>query len=406
MSDLNQTPQGERVHIALFGRRNAGKSSLINALTGQRVSIVSEVKGTTTDPVKKAMELLPLGPVVLIDTPGLDDEGSLGALRTQRTFDVLNKTDIALVVLDAATPIGEWETGLIARLREKRLPFLVVVNKIDLIPQSSDSLQLISHLCADAEVLAVSSQNGEGIHTLKETLAKLAPDPDANRRLIGDLLHPHDVVVLVTPIDSAAPKGRLILPQQQVVRDILDADAIAFVTKESQLAQTLAALNAPPRMVVTDSQAFQLVSEITPKSVPLTSFSMLFARYKGDLDTLVKGAKAIESLQDGDRILIAEGCTHHRQKDDIGIVKIPRWLREYTGKSLEFDHTSGIQYARDLKQYKLIVHCGGCMLNRREMLWRIRQAEEAHIPIVNYGILIAAVKGILSRCLAPFTEVV
>lgn len=400
MANLNQTPQGERTHIALFGRRNIGKSSLINALAGQSVAIVSEVKGTTTDPVSKAMELLPLGPALLTDTPGLDDEGTLGELRMQRTIDVLNKTDIALLVIDAENGIGPCETELISRFQEKKLPYLLVINKSDLNPITPEQIKQYSTK-AGCSAFAVSSQTSAGINDLKNVIAKTLPDPDAERRLIGDLLSPNDVVVLVTPIDAAAPKGRLILPQQQVIRDILESNAIAMVTKEFQLKRTLASLAAKPEMVVTDSQVFAKVAADTPEDIPLTSFSMLFARYKGDLDALVNGARAVEQLKDGDRILIAEGCTHHRQDDDIGTKKIPHWLLERTGKKLAFDHTCGIQYARDLKDYALIVHCGACMLNRREMLWRIQQAKDANVPIVNYGILIAALKGILPRSLAP-----
>lgn len=403
MANLNQTPQGERTHISLFGRRNIGKSSLINALAGQNVAIVSEVKGTTTDPVSKAMELLPLGPVLLTDTPGLDDEGMLGELRMQRTIDVLNKTDLALLVIDAEDGIGSCETELIARFQEKKLPYLLVINKSDLHQPSPEQIKEYAAK-SGCPAFAVSSQTSAGVDDLKKAITKALPDPDAGRRLIGDLLSPNDVVVLVTPIDAAAPKGRLILPQQQVIRDILESNAIAIVTKEFQLKQALASLAAKPRMVVTDSQVFAKVAADTPEDIPLTSFSMLFARYKGDLTALVDGAKAVEQLKDGDRILMAEGCTHHRQDDDIGTKKIPHWLLERTGKKLTFDHTSGIQYARNLKDYALIVHCGACMLNRREMLWRIQQAKDANVPIVNYGILIAALKGILPRSLAPLIK--
>ena len=401
MADLNQTPQGERTHIALFGRRNIGKSSLINALADQQVSIVSAVKGTTTDPVSKAMELLPLGPVLLTDTPGLDDEGTLGELRIERTLNVLNHTDVALLVTNAELGLGEWEGKLLAKIQARKLPCLVVLTQIDRLPPGEELLKQLAEAVPGSPVLAVSSQTGEGIEALKQAIGKTLPDSNAERRLIGDLLAPQDVVVLVTPIDAAAPKGRLILPQQQVIRDILESDAIAVVTKEFQLKATLAALGSRPRMVVTDSQVFAKVAAETPDDIPLTSFSMLFARYKGDLPALIHGAEMINRLKDGDRILIAEGCTHHRQEDDIGTKKIPRWLRERTGKELVFDHTSGIEYARNLKDYALIIHCGGCMLNRKEMLSRISQAKEANVPIVNYGILIAALKGILSRSLAP-----
>ena len=401
MTSLNQTPQGERVHIALFGRRNVGKSSLINALTGQEVSIVSAVKGTTTDPVYKAMELLPLGPVVIIDTPGIDDEGDLGELRVRRARDVLNKTDVALLVLEAEHGLGACEREILALARAKGIPLFAIFNKTDLAMPSQAQIQEAS-AAAGAPALAVSCATLEGVEDLCLTLAKAVPEEADKLRLVGDLLCPADVVVLVTPIDAAAPKGRLILPQQQVIRDILEADAIAVVTKEFELRETLASLTKTPRLVITDSQVFAKVSADTPRAVPLTSFSILFARYKGDLHTLVRGAKAVDSLKDGDRILVAEACTHHRQSDDIGTVKIPRWLRQHTGKQLVFEHTSGMKYPRDLSQYALLIHCGACMLNRREMHYRIRQAEAAGVPIVNYGVLIAAIQGILARCLEPF----
>jgi [FeFe] hydrogenase H-cluster maturation GTPase HydF len=398
---LSETPKGERVHIALFGRRNVGKSSLINALTGQEVSIVSAVKGTTTDPVYKAMELLPLGPIMIIDTPGLDDEGDLGALRVQRTLDVLNKTDVALLVLEAEHGLGACEREALSLVRAKGIPLLAVFNKADLAAPSASQLQEAT-AAAGAPAHAVSSTTLEGVEDLKLALAKVVPEEDDKLQIIGDLLSPSDIVVLVTPIDKAAPKGRLILPQQQTIRDILEADAIAVVTKEFELRETLAHLAKKPRLVVTDSQVFAKVSADTPRDVPLTSFSILFARYKGDLEVLVRGALALESLKDGDRILVAEGCTHHRQSDDIGTVKLPRWLRQHTGKRLEFEHASGMKYPRDLAQYALLVHCGACMLNRREMHYRIRQAQAAGVPIVNYGVLIAALQGILARCLEPF----
>ena len=401
MSTLNDTPKGERVHIALFGRRNVGKSSLINALTGQDVSIVSPVKGTTTDPVYKAMELLPLGPVMIIDTPGLDDEGALGELRVQRTRDVLNKADVALLVTETAFGLGACELEILALARAKNIPLLAVFNKADLMPPPAAQLTHAAEL-VKAPVHAVSSATKDGIEELKLALAKVVPEEADKFQIVGDLLSPSDIVVLVTPIDKAAPKGRLILPQQQTIRDILEADAIAVVTKEFELRETLASLGKKPRLVVTDSQVFAKVSADTPREVPLTSFSILFARYKGDLETLVQGAQAIETLKDGDRVLVAEGCTHHRQSDDIGTVKIPRWLRQHTGKNLVFEQFSGIQYPRELAHYALIIHCGACMLNRREMHYRIHQAKAAGVPIVNYGVLIAALQGILERCLEPF----
>jgi len=398
---LNQTPQGERVHIALFGRRNVGKSSLINALTGQEVSIVSSVKGTTTDPVYKAMELLPLGPIMIIDTPGLDDEGALGALRIQRARDVLNKTDVALLVTEAEFGLGACEQEILALVRDKSIPLLVIFNKTDLTPPSEGLLKLTSEQ-AKVPVHCVSSVTQDGVEELKLALAKVVPEESDKFQIVGDLLSPSDFVVLVTPIDKAAPKGRLILPQQQAIRDILEADAIAVVTKEFELRETLANLGKKPRLVITDSQVFAKVSADTPRDIPLTSFSILFARYKGDLPTLVRGAQALETLRDGDRILVAEGCTHHRQSDDIGTVKIPRWLRQHTGKQLVFEHASGMKYPKELSQYALLIHCGACMLNRREMHYRIQQAKAAGVAIVNYGVLIAYMQGILARCLEPF----
>lgn len=398
---LNQTPSGERAHIAIFGRRNVGKSSLINALTGQEVSIVSPIKGTTTDPVRKAMELLPLGPVLIIDTAGLDDEGELGAQRVRRTRDILKQADIAILVTDAGTGLGGCEQDLAAQAREKNLPLVVVFNKADQSAPDEAVLKAAADL-ARAPVHVVSSTTQAGIDDLKLALARILPEDAGPNRIVADLLRPNDVVVLVTPIDSAAPKGRLILPQQQVARDILDAGAVALVTRETELRAALAGLAAKPRLVVTDSQAFALVAAEVPADVPLTSFSILFARYKGDLAELVRGAQAVEKLRDGERVLIAEGCTHHRQKDDIGTVKIPRWLRERTGRNLVLEHASGMKYPRDLKEYALVVHCGACMLNRREMQWRLQQARAAGVPIVNYGVLIAHLQGILPRCLAPF----
>ncbi len=401
MSSLNQTPQGERVQIAIFGRRNVGKSSLINALTGQEVSIVSAVKGTTTDPVHKAMELLPLGPIAIIDTPGLDDEGALGALRVRRALDVLNKTDIALLVTEAGIGIGACEQELLALVRARHIPLLVVFNKTDLAPPGEADLKRAFEL-AGFPIYSVSSLTQEGVEELMLALAKVVPEEAGKFQIVGDLLSPGDIVVLVTPIDKAAPKGRLILPQQQTIRDILEADAIALVTKEFELRETLARLNRKPRLVITDSQVFAKVAADTPRDVPLTSFSILFARYKGDLATLVRGAKAVETLKDGDRILVAEGCTHHRQSDDIGTVKLPRWVRQHSAKSLIFDHISGMKYPQDLSRYALLIHCGACMLNRREMHYRIQQAVAAGVPIVNYGVLIARMQGILARCLEPF----
>lgn len=394
---LNDTPRSGRVHIGIFGRRNAGKSSLINAITSQNIAIVSDVKGTTTDPVYKSMELLPLGPVTIIDTPGLDDEGLLGKQRMEKTQQVLAKTDIAILVVDATEGYTDLENQLLATFQKQAVPYLVVWNKVDLLKNAAA-------LSLGPNELAASAATKTGISQLKERVAHLVPQEDRDTPLIGDLLNPCDIVVLVVPIDSAAPKGRLILPQQQTIRDVLDSGAIALVTKETELKETLRSVAKQPRIVVTDSQAFAQVSRDTPLDIPLTSFSILFARYKGNLTQLVCGAKAIESLEDGDKVLISEGCTHHRQCDDIGTVKIPRWLTQYTGKTLVFQTTSGTEFPSDLREYSLVIHCGGCMLNRREMKHRIQVAGENQIPIVNYGVLIAYMQGILKRTLMPFPQ--
>lgn len=387
---MNSTPSSERVHIGIFGKRNAGKSSLINALTGQDLAIVSEVRGTTTDPVSKAMELLPLGPVVMIDTPGLDDEGELGSLRVKKGYQVLNKTDIAVLVVDGTEGMTEADRKLLARIRAKEIPWIVVFNKSD----------LAKPVLPEGETyLAVSSTTRENIQELKEMIARQVPDENQGRRLVGDLLQPSDFVVLVVPIDKAAPKGRLILPQQQTIRDILEADAVSIVVRENELKNTLAELGKKPRMVITDSQAFQQVAADTPEDITLTSFSILFARYKGELKPYAEGVKALETIQDGDRILISEGCTHHRQCDDIGTVKLPRWIRAYTGVEPEFSFTSGVEFPEDLSPYKMIIHCGGCMLNAREMRYRIACARDAEVPITNYGMAIAYMNGILERSL-------
>lgn len=387
---MDSTPSSERVHIGIFGKRNAGKSSLINALTGQDLAIVSEVRGTTTDPVSKAMELLPLGPVVMIDTPGLDDEGELGSLRVKKGYQVLNKTDIAVLVVDGTEGMTEADEKLLARIREKEIPWIVVFHKSD----------LAKPVLPEGETyLAVSSATGENIQELKEMIARQVPDENQGRRLVGDLLQPSDFVVLVVPIDKAAPKGRLILPQQQTIRDILEAAAVSIVVKEHELKNTLAELGKKPKMVITDSQAFQQVAADTPEDITLTSFSILFARYKGELKPYAEGVKALETIQDGDRILISEGCTHHRQCDDIGTVKLPRWIRGYTGVEPEFSFTSGVEFPEDLSPYKMIIHCGGCMLNAREMRYRIACARDAGVPITNYGMAIAYMNGILERSL-------
>lgn len=399
MSRLHETPSGERVHISLFGRRNAGKSSLINAITGQSLAIVSEQKGTTTDPVSKAMELLPLGPVLVTDTPGLDDEGELGALRVEKARQVLGKTDIALLVVDACAGLSPEDRELLALLRERNLPRLLVMNQCDRLPENTPRPALEGET-----TLWVSAATGENIHQLKEAISALRPASGSEKRIVADLLSPGDLVVLVTPIDEAAPKGRLILPQQQTIRDILEAGAMAAVTRETELPQTLAALKAPPRMVITDSQAFAKVSKDVPETVPLTSFSILFARYKGNLMGALRGVKALEALEDGDKVLISEGCTHHRQCNDIGTVKIPGWIRKKTGKEPEFVFTSGGEFPQDLTPYRLIVHCGGCMLNEREMQTRARRAAEQGVPMTNYGILIAHITGILARSVELFPE--
>ena len=396
---MQDTPKGERLHIAIFGKRNAGKSSLINALTKQDVALVSDLPGTTTDPVYKAMEILPLGPVVLIDTAGLDDEGQLGLLRVEKSKAVLNKTDLAILVIDGQSELTEFDVKIFQEIKAKNIPIVVVVNKIDLqkriMPHS-----LVEQLGND--VVEVSTVTGAGIELLKGLLIKNTPEKWGEETLVGDIVKADDNVVLVVPIDSAAPKGRLILPQVQVLREILDNDANAIIAKENKLKEALANLKRPPSLVITDSQVFGEIESIVPEAIPFTSFSILFARYKGDLTTYINGVKALEKLAKNDKILIAEGCTHHRQKDDIGTVKIPKWLKEYTGVDLTFDWVSGGQYPANLAEYKLIIHCGACMLNRREVLYRNSIAKEQNVPIVNYGILIAYLKGILPRVIKPF----
>ncbi len=399
---LNQTPRGSRLHIAIFGRRNAGKSSLINALTSQDIAIVSDVPGTTTDPVYKSMEILPIGPVVIIDTAGIDDTGDLGRLRIEKALGVLNKTDLMLLVVDPVAGYGQFEEDIIARAAENKVPVVIVVNKMDRHPGYVPDEALSR---AGRPVIMVSALTRQGIDDLKMAMIKEAPKDFMNPTILGDLIGPGDTVVLVTPIDLAAPKGRLILPQVQTIRDILDNEAMAFVVKERELKGALAALKDKPRLVVTDSQAFNKVAADTPKDVPMTSFSILFARHKGNLTALVKGVKAIDDLEPGDRVLISEACTHHRVEDDIGTVKIPRWLNQLVGGPLDYATVSGLELPQDLTQYKLIIHCGACMINRKEMLHRIMVAQHAGIPIVNYGVLIAHVMGILERALRPFPEV-
>lgn len=391
---LNAQVSAERVHIGFFGLRNAGKSSLVNRVTGQTLSIVSEVRGTTTDPVRKAMELLPVGPVVIIDTPGLDDEGALGEERVRRTRRVLDQTDIAVLVVDAAAGLSQADRELMQLFEGKRIPFVVAMNKTDLVsvPES-----------VPENTIYVSAQKNENIYALKEKIAALARSAASPRELIADLVSSGDAVVLVTPIDSAAPKGRLILPQQQTIRALLDAGCVPVVTRETELSRTLSLLSEPPTLVVTDSQAFGIVSKIVPESVRLTSFSILFARYKGDLRTAVLGAAALRRLKDGDTVLISEGCTHHRQCGDIGTEKLPRWVKSYTGRDVNFAFTSGGEFPDDLSPYALVIHCGACMLNEREMQSRLCRAAEQSVPITNYGIAIAQMHGILDRALRPFS---
>ena len=400
---LNATPSSERVHIGIFGKRNAGKSSLINAITGQNLAIVSEAKGTTTDPVYKAMELLPLGPVMIIDTPGIDDEGVLGSLRIQKAYQVLNKTDIALVIIDAAVGPSAEDLRLIKRINTKKIPLLIVINKCETI--NEDKKTAYQALLSNGKLLFVSAEQKLNIFELKEAIAQTVPADENKAQIVADLLSPSDFVVLVVPIDSAAPKGRLILPQQQTIRDILKADAAAIVVKENELTNTLQNLGKRPKLVITDSQVFQKVAAETPADILLTSFSILFARYKGNLQTAVQGVTALESLEDGDKILVGEGCTHHRQCDDIGTVKLPRWIKEYTGKNPEFIFTSGTEFPLDLSPYKMIIHCGACMLNEREMQYRIKCAADQNIPFTNYGITIAYINGILKRTVEPFPQI-
>lgn len=405
---INETPSGERLHIGIFGRRNAGKSSLINAITGQYLAIVSDVKGTTTDPVKKAMELLPLGPVVLIDTPGLDDEGLLGQKRMEKALQALRQTDIVILTIPADAALDGLEKTLIQEAKKRGLPFFVVLNKTDLLADKKQieekEKEIAQALSIPLDVIvAVSADKNEGIHALKEKLANGIPK-EQERPLIHDLLSPGDLVVLVVPIDSAAPKGRLILPQQQVIRDSLEAGAVPVVTRDSELAQALSSLGKKPRLIVTDSQVFGAVAKIVPKDIPLTSFSILMARYKGDLEVQIAGAKAIETLQDGDTVLISEGCTHHRQCDDIGTVKMPRWIKEYTGKDLQFAFTSGGEFPKDLSPYAMVVHCGGCTLPLQEMRYRISYGAKQEVAITNYGVMIAYIHGILPRVTEIFVD--
>ena len=390
---LYEVSSGERTHIGFFGMRNAGKSSLVNAFTGQQLSVVSDVKGTTTDPVKKAMELLPMGPVLIIDTPGIDDEGTLGEMRVQKAKEILSKTDIAILVCDCRKGVTETDEKLVSAFKEKNIPYVLCFNKSDL-----------PHKEENENAIYVSAVTGENIDLLKNTVARLAEKNKTKKYIVSDLLSEGDVVVLVTPIDEAAPKGRLILPQQQTIRDILDKGAIAVTVQDTQLKTALESLGAKPKMVITDSQAFGKVSKIVPEDIPLTSFSILFARYKGELEALVEGAKKLDSLKDGDKVLISEGCTHHRQCNDIGTVKMPGWIKNHSGKEIEFTFTSGGEFPENLSEYALVVHCGGCMLNEREMKNRQERANSQKIPMVNYGMAIAHMNGILKRSLQVFED--
>lgn len=391
---LNNTPSANRIHIGIFGKRNAGKSSIINAITGQNLAIVSDMKGTTTDPVLKSMELLPLGPVVIIDTPGLDDSGELGSLRIQKAYQILNKTDIAVLVVDGSIGMTLEDENIIKQIKAKNIPYIIAMNKSDL----TDTIPITD----PPNTVWVSTATNTNIHELKELIAAQAPKDLDNLKIVGDLIEPTDFIVLVVPIDKSAPKGRLILPQQQTIRDILESNATAIVVKEHELKSTLDSLGKKPKLVITDSQAFEQVSADTPDDILLTSFSILFARYKGNLQMLVKGAAALDTLENGDKILISEGCTHHRQCEDIGTVKLPNWIKKHTGKKLQFAFTSGTEFPLDLSKYKLIIHCGGCTLNEREMKYRLKCAQDAGVPMTNYGIAIAHMKGILARSLEPF----
>lgn len=403
---LNAVASGERIHIGFFGMRNAGKSSLVNAVTGQELAVVSDVKGTTTDPVQKAMEILPLGPVVVIDTPGLDDEGELGLKRVEKARNVLGKTDIAILVVDAAVGIKELDRTLIAMFEEKKLPYIIAYNKADLLvgADSGDGNTTVSEKDLKENEILVSAEKKQGIQELKEKIGALSKGIENDKKIVGDLLEPGDMVVLVIPIDKAAPKGRLILPQQQTIRDILDAGCMVTVCQDTELVATLNALAKKPKMIITDSQVFGKIEKDVPEGVLFTSFSILFARYKGELDVLVKGAAALASLKDGDKVLISEGCTHHRQCGDIGTEKMPAWVRNYTGCEPEFAFTSGVEFPSDLSQYKVIIHCGGCMLNEKEMKSRIAKAKGNDVPMVNYGVAIAQMHGILRKSLSPFPD--
>ena len=392
---LNSTVSAERVHIGFFGLRNAGKSSLVNAVTGQKLSVVSEVLGTTTDPVKKAMELLPLGPVVIIDTPGMDDEGQLGEQRVLKAKQILRQTDIAILVVDGQKGLQTADRELIELFKKRNLPYITVYNKSDLLPEIPNE--------TETEIY-VSSETKAGIFELKEKIARMVKSNESDRKIVADLVNAGDSVILVTPIDSAAPKGRLILPQQQTLRELLEAGVVSLVVRESELKEALDSLKTPPALVVTDSQAFQIVSQTVPREIPLTSFSILFARYKGDLAAVIGGAAALDRLKEGDKVLISEGCTHHRQCKDIGTVKLPGWIENYTGKKLSYSFTSGTEFPEDVSEYALVVHCGGCMLNEKEMKSRLKICTEQGVPVTNYGIAIAQMHGILKRSIEMFPD--
>ena len=395
---MNHTPISERLHIGIFGKRNAGKSSIINAITGQDLAIVSDVKGTTTDPVMKAMELLPLGPVVFIDTPGLDDVGELGKLRVKKAYHMLNKTDVALVVIDGKDGMTAEDESILAKIQEKGIPCIVVYNKKDLI--TDDAVKSNSESLTDC--IWVSTTTYENIEELKRMIVNVVPKADVYKPIVADLIQPLDFVVLVVPIDGSAPKGRLILPQQQTIRDILETGAVPIVVRDIELSEMLDKLQVKPSLIITDSQVFGKVAQLVPEDIPLTSFSILMARYKGDLKTVVRGACALDELQDGDTVLISEGCTHHRQCEDIGTVKLPKWITEYSGKDIHFAFTSGTEFPDDLSKYKMVIHCGGCMLNGREMKYRLNCSEDAKVPMTNYGTAIAHMRGILKRSIGIF----
>lgn len=402
---LNATPASERLHIGIFGKRNAGKSSLINALTGQNLAIVSDIKGTTTDPVLKSMELLPLGPVVLIDTPGLDDHGPLGDLRVQKTYQMLNKTDIAILVVDGTIGMTKEDLALLEQIQKKQIPYVIAFNKCDLCPANESQMpDTTTDTSKNGSAISISAASGFQISALKDLLGAIQPSEETKLPIVSDLLSPMDLVILVIPIDASAPKGRLILPQQQTIRDILEAGAVSIVVKDNELKNTLENIGKKPKLVITDSQAFGKVSKDTPEDILLTSFSILFARYKGELETMIAGVAALNKIRTGDKILICEGCTHHRQCGDIGTVKLPNWIRQFTKAEPEFTFTSGTEFPDDLTQYKLIIHCGGCMLNAKEMKYRIKCACDQNVPVTNYGMTIAYIHGVLERSLKPFPQ--